>query len=232
MFLLQDFHVFYGPSHVVHGVSLEVREGDAVALIGRNGVGKTTLLKGIMNLVPDTTGVKQFDGKDISPYKPYEIAKLGISYVPEHRGIFPYLTVRENLFLGLANSRDRQKDVPREVYEAMPILEERGGQLAGTLSGGEQQILAIARGLAGRPRLMLIDEFSEGIQPTIVQGIAAYIRRINAEGVGILIVEQNARLALRIASRGYVMEKGQIVAHGSSEDLLADETLLQKHLVI
>ncbi len=231
MLRVDSLHASYGRSMVLHGVSIVVDEGEVVCLLGRNGVGKTTLLRSIVGLVQVPEGKIHWRGEDTTGLEPFELARRGIGVVPEGRGIFPDLTVLENLKLGLANGRAGPR-VPDSIFEQFPLLLERRSQLAGTLSGGEQQMLAIARALVGQPALLLIDEFSEGLQPNIVQRIAEIIRETNRSGVSVLLVEQNARLALSIARRGYILEKGRVVHAGESDELLGDESALQRYLVV
>lgn len=232
LLLAREVQAFYGDSHVLHGVDLEVREGEVVCLLGRNGVGKTTFLNSIMGLVDRRAGHMGFQGQSLMACSPYQIARLGISLVPEDRGIFAGLSVYENLLLGMINGRAWDAEALPEVYAYFPILEERRHQSAETLSGGEQQMLAIARGLVGRPKLMLIDEFSEGLQPSMVRRIAEIIEIIHKRGVSVLLVEQNSRLALSLASRFYIMEKGRVVHWGEVADLEGDEAALRRYLVI
>lgn len=223
----------YGKVEILRGVSLEVAPGEIVCLLGRNGMGKTTLIKTIMGLTTISAGDIYYKGKKITYSHTHLIARLGISFVPENRGIFSGLSVAENLRVGtLIRQAADGRRIDDAIFEYFPILRERAGQRGGSLSGGEQQMLAIARGLVGSPDLMLIDEFSEGLQPSIVRAITEALREINQKGVSILLVEQNAKLALGLANRGYIMEKGKIVHEGDCHSLLADKALLHKHLVI
>jgi len=213
MLRLQDVTAGYGPTNCLKEVSLEVREGEIVVLLGANGAGKTTTLMAISGLVAVRGGAMTFRGRTLNGMAAAEIVGLGISHVPEGRRILPRLTIQENLELGAYLRRDRaaiRHDLAR-VCALFPILAERRRQLAGTLSGGEQQMLAIARGLMARPRLLLLDEPSLGLAPKLVVAIFETIRRINRDGVSILLVEQNAYQALHIAHRGYVLETGRIV---------------------
>ena len=216
----------YGQTPVLLGTNLRLDRGEMVTLLGRNGVGKTTLLRAIMGMVRIGQGTVAIDGRTITGLAPYRIAAEGISYIPQGRGIFPRLTVEENVRLGTKARRERNPAVPPEVYDYFPILRERAGQRAGTLSGGEQQMLAIGRGLAAKPRIMLLDEPSEGIQPSIVHRIGDVLRQINAEtGMTILLVEQNLDLGLSVAARCLIMEKGQVVFEGTPAETGKEEVI-------
>ena len=221
MLALENIHTFYGRSHILQGVSLSVQPKEIVCLLGRNGVGKTTTLKSIIGLTPPRSGAIRFENKEISGLKTHEISRKGISYVPEDRRIFAALTVEENLILGAknligANSETKKINLGK-IYNYFPILRARKKQSGGTLSGGEQQMLTIARGLMGSPKLMLLDEPFEGLAPLIVKELAKIISLLSREeGLTILLVEQNARMALRMADRGYVLEKGSITFEGTS----------------
>jgi branched-chain amino acid transport system ATP-binding protein len=231
MLEVRDIHAFRGHTHVLHGASLEVKAGEMVALIGRNGMGKTTLLRSVLGLCEVTQGSIVFDGRDVTRAPTYAIARQGIGVVPEGRGIFPGLRVQENLLMGLPTGKGADQALAA-IYERFPLLKSRARDHGGNLSGGQQQILAIARALMSRPRLLLIDEFSEGIQPNIVREISEMLQELNREGTAILLVEQNARLALGMSHRGYILEKGQIVASGAAAELLHDEHALAQHLVV
>jgi branched-chain amino acid transport system ATP-binding protein len=225
---------YYGRLLVLRGVSLEVPEGQIVALLGSNGAGKTTLLRTIIGMIPDQPqkGTVEFLGRRINGWDPEDIARLGLAYVPEGRGIFPELTVRENLLLGAYARRDTravQEDLER-VYGKFPVLRERARQLAGTLSGGEQQMLAIARALLMRPKLLMLDEPSLGLAPLVVREIFRIVQEIHREGTTILLVEQNARLALTLAHYGYVLETGRIVLEGSTEELRENPNVQELYL--
>ncbi len=217
MLTLENVHAYYGKSHVLHGISLEVGEGEVVGILGRNGVGKTTTMKSIIGLV-DRKGLIRFNGKDISGLPPYKIARLGIGYVPQGRMIFPGLTVFENLIVGA-----KQEDTGKlnEIYELFPRLDERRDQLAGTLSGGEQQMLAIARALMSSPDLMLLDEPSTGLSPIATMTIYEKLKELTSR-LSLLIAEQNVHQAFEIADRIYVLENGRIVAEGKPSELSED----------
>jgi urea transport system ATP-binding protein len=220
---VENLNVSYGQSRICHNVSLRIKPGEAVCLLGRNGVGKTTLLRGILRLNPDSVGHCTFAGRDISRLSTQGIARHGVGYVPQGRELFPDLTVRDNLRLGTVIGLGRPGPIPPQVFDFFPLLKERLDQRAGTLSGGEQQMAAIGRALAGRPRLLLLDEPTEGIQPTIVQHLHDVLGQIQAETeLALLLVEQNLDFALSIATRGYVMEKGCIVAEGDAGELRRD----------
>jgi branched-chain amino acid transport system ATP-binding protein len=218
----------YGKSQVLQGVDLEVGRGEAVALLGRNGVGKSTTLRAIMRLTPPAAGSITFDGAALDKVSAHRIAALGIGYVPQGRRIFPTLTVLENLCIGLARAPSGA-DLDH-VYERFPILKERRDQPGGTLSGGEQQQLAIARCLITKPKLLLLDEPTEGIMPILVTKIRDEIRAINAAGVSLLLVEQNIATALSLCSRVYFMEKGRIGFAGPAEAVKRDPALIHRYL--
>lgn len=230
MLAVEDIHAVRGDTRILHGVSLHLDKGEIVAILGRNGMGKTTLLRSVIGLSKVTQGAITLDGIDITRTPTYAIVRQGLGVVLEDRGMFASLTVEENLRMGLNESRRAGTGLGR-IYDRFPALRERRSDQAGSLSGGQQQVLAIARALISQPRLLLIDEFSEGIQPSIVKEICAVLRQLNAEGVSILIVEQNARLALGLAHRGYILEKGRVVASGVSESLLSED-VLKRHLVV
>ena len=232
MLKLSDVHAYYGPSHVLQGVSLEVRAGEIVALLGRNGMGKTTTLKAVMGFVRVQGGAVEFHGRPIGGLRPHEVACLGIGYVPENRRIFPGLTVRENLELGLSNAARitedlRQRNLER-VFHHFPILRERAGMQGRNLSGGQQQMLTIARAMMGEAKLILMDEPTQGLAPALVREIRDIIRELKGMGITVLLVEQNARVALNVADRGYIMEKGRVVFGASAETLRASELTREK----
>ena len=222
----------YGSAQILNGVDLNVGEGQVVALLGRNGVGKTTFLKTIMNIIPFTKGDVTLSGRAITGLKTHEIAKAGIGYVPQGRGIFDKLTVEENLKMGLRANPSSSAGVPDFIFERFPILAERRRQIAGTMSGGQKQQLAISRALCGEPKVLLLDEPSEGIQPNIVQDIGHFIRELAVtRGISTLLVEQNLGLVKGAADRFAIMVKGQVI-YGGSPSELDDEELLQRYLSV
>lgn len=229
---INDLSVAYGGIRAVKGISLSVEEGELVTLIGANGAGKTTTLNTLGGLLTPASGSMQYAGQDLVKLPAHERVKKGLALVPEGRGIFARLTVAENLLMGAYHRNDKANiaaDLARS-YELFPRLKEREHQLAGTLSGGEQQMLAIGRALMSRPRLLLLDEPSMGLAPLMVEKIFEIIRAINAEGVAVLLIEQNARLALAAARRAYVMESGSITLSGPAAELAADERVRAAYL--
>jgi len=229
---VNNIDVYYGEVQALWGVSLEVQEGEIVTLIGSNGAGKTTTLRTIAGLLHPASGTIEFEGEVISGLPPYEVVKRKISLVPEGRRLFPLMTTLENLELGslTPDAKAKRKDSLDYVFEIFPLLKERRNQLAGTLSGGEQQMLAIARGLMSRPKLLMLDEPSLGLAPILVEEMFDIVKRINQEGVTILLVEQNIDHALKIADRGYVLETGKITMYGNATELLEDERLKEAYL--
>ncbi len=237
MYMLEvnDIQTYYGNIKALKGVSVTISEGEIITLIGANGAGKSTTLMSICGIVPPRSGDVTFMGEAITGMKPNEIVQRGIIQVPEGRRIFPFLTVKENLDMGafLRNDTEEMKKDLEYVYEMFPILAERRNQPGGTLSGGEQQMLAISRALMAKPRLLLLDEPSLGLAPIIVQRIFEVIRKINTESkVTVFLVEQNANLALKIAHRGYVMETGRIILHDTSANLMQNEEMKKAYLGI
>jgi branched-chain amino acid transport system ATP-binding protein len=226
---LESVHAAYGPSRVLHGVSLEARDGEVVSLLGRNGAGKSTTLKAIMNLVEVTAGRITLDGRDITRLPTHEISRLGIGYVPEDRRIFGDLTVEENLLVG---ARGRGAWSAERVYRFFPRLGEMARRRGGSLSGGEQQMLTVARTLMGNPRILLLDEPSEGLAPVIVRALGDQVAALRREGLTILLSEQNLKFAARLADRVYIIEKGQIRFEGAMRDLLADESVRRAYLTV
>uniref|UniRef100_A0A831THS7 ABC transporter ATP-binding protein n=1 Tax=Thermorudis peleae TaxID=1382356 RepID=A0A831THS7_9BACT len=229
---LESVHVYYGPIHALRGVSLTVERGEIVTLLGANGAGKTTTLRSISGLIRPARGRIALEGRNIAGLPPHEIVKLGVGHVPEGRRIFPRLSVEENLALGAFTITDRQEIRRRleEVLQLFPRLAERRRQQGGTLSGGEQQMLAIGRALMMQPRIMLLDEPSMGLAPVLVESIFEVIQRLNQRGTTILLVEQNARMALEVAHRGYVLETGSIVLEGPAAELAHDPRVQAAYL--
>ena len=235
MLKLSNIHTYYGNIHALKGIDIQVEEGEVISLIGANGAGKSTTLMTTSGIIPAKKGTIEFNGEDITHMSPDDIVKKGICQVPEGRRIFPYLTVAENLDMGafLRKDTDQIKQDLEHVYELFPILENRRNQAGGTLSGGEQQMLAISRALMSRPRLLLLDEPSLGLAPIVVKQIFSIIEKINQESsTTIFIVEQNANLALKAAHRGYVMETGRITLTDTGENLLANEDVKKAYLGI
>jgi len=235
MLVLENVDAHYGKSHVLHGVSIEVRAGEVVGLLGRNGVGKTTTLKAIMGMVRRTGGRITFDGRDLGGVPPHGLAGLGIAWVPEERRIFRLLTVLENLRTGLDRpgvTPDRRERLLEKVYSYFPILRERRNQAGGTLSGGEQQMLAIARAMMLEPKIILLDEPTEGLMPRMVAQIREIIGVLHKERVAILLVEQNVPLTLEVSSRIYIMEKGVVRHHAPAAELRANNAVIHQYLGI
>ena len=233
MLALENVHTYYGKSHVLHGVSIEVGPGEVVGLLGRNGVGKSTTLKTIMGLVRPSEGRVQFDGRDIAGLAPHRLAHAGIAYVPEDRRIFRLLTVLENLRTGLDRPSvpaERRQELLDKVYTSFPVLRERRNQVGGTLSGGEQQMLAIARAMMLEPKIILLDEPTEGLMPRMVSQIREIIEVLHGNGVAILLVEQNVPLTLDASNRVYIMEKGVVRHHAPAAALRADHTVIHQYL--
>ncbi len=234
MLTMHGLNAWYGGSHVLQGVDLEVTEGEIVCLVGRNGAGKTTTLKSVMGLLARTTGQVRFGGKDLIALPAHARYRLGLAYVPEERRIVPGLTVRENLTLGLLASPHRRNEarIIDRLAETFPRLAERLPQQASTMSGGEQQMLAIARALAASPRLIMLDEPSEGIMPVLVDEMFALFQALRRDGMTILLVEQNVELALAIADRAYVLDGGIVVHTGRARDMLADPAIVERYCAV
>jgi branched-chain amino acid transport system ATP-binding protein len=230
---VEDVHTYYGKSHILHGVSLVVGKGEVVGLLGRNGVGKSTTLKTIMGLVHPSEGKVLLEGKSIASFPAHKLARLGIAYVPEDRRIFRLLTVMENLRTGLDRhgvSETRKQELLDKVFAYFPVLAERRSQAGGTLSGGEQQMLAIARAMMLEPKIILLDEPTEGLMPRMVSQIREIIDVLHREGVAILLVEQNVPLTLAASQRVYIMEKGAVRHHCAASELNVDDPIIQQYL--
>jgi branched-chain amino acid transport system ATP-binding protein len=233
MLALHDVHTYYGKSHILHGVSIEVGAGEVVGLLGRNGVGKSTTLKTIMGIVRPSQGRVVFEQRDVSGMPSYRVARIGIGYVPEDRRIFRLLTVLENLRTGLDRQgmTDARRDALLEkAYANFPVLRERRNQAGGTLSGGEQQMLAIARAMMLEPKVILLDEPTEGLMPRMVGQIHEIIKVLHREGVAILLVEQNVPLTLEVSDRVYIMEKGVVRHHAPASELRANHAVIHQYL--
>lgn len=232
MLKVNDLSVNYGVIQAVRNVSFSVNKGEIVTLIGANGAGKTTILRAISGLEKASGGNIEFEGKDLTKIPAQHIVAAGVSQVPEGRHVFPGLTVLENLEMGAFLQKDKEvyKRTLKQAYEWFPILEERKNQDAATLSGGEQQMLAMARALMSQPKMILLDEPSMGLAPIFIKEIFRIIKEINASGMTVLLIEQNAKMALSIADRGYVLETGNIVSEGSGEELLISEEVVRAYL--
>jgi branched-chain amino acid transport system ATP-binding protein len=231
MLEVRDLHAYYGKSHILQGVSFDVGEGEIVSLLGRNGVGRSTTIKAIMGDVPPQGSVR-FRGEELAGLPPHVIARKGLGYVPENRDIFPGLTVRENLLLGMKSTKHKGRWSYDDVFELFPALGERAEVLGGVLSGGEQQMLTICRTLMGDPQLIMIDEPTEGLAPRLVELVGDLLERIAARGVSILLVEQKLTIALRVSRRLYVMGHGRIVFEGTPEHLRANAAVRKEWLEV
>jgi branched-chain amino acid transport system ATP-binding protein len=230
---LEDLHTYYGKSHILHGVSLQVGAGEVVGLLGRNGVGKSTTLKTILGLVQPSQGKVLLDGNAITGIPAHKLARLGIGYVPEDRRIFHLLTVMENLRTGLDRhgvTEERRQALLDKVFRFFPVLSERYNQAGGTLSGGEQQMLAIARAMMLEPKIILLDEPTEGLMPRMVSQIRQIIDVLHNEGVAILLVEQNVPLTLEASQRVYIMEKGSVRHHSAASEIEVDDPVIKQYL--
>ena len=231
MLKVDNINVYYGAIHAIKDISFEVNEGEIVTLIGANGAGKSTILKTVSGLLRSKTGSISFEGGDISHLAPHKVVNLGLAHVPEGRRVFTRMTVEENLEMGAYTRPNSEVDAGiAAVYEQFPRLKERRKQVAGTLSGGEQQMLAMGRALMSKPKLLMLDEPSMGLAPILVEQIFEIIQSLHKAGTTILLVEQNAQMALSVADRGYVLETGRIVATGTGKDLLADESVKKAYL--
>jgi branched-chain amino acid transport system ATP-binding protein len=231
MLEVNDINTYYGKSHIIQGLSLKVEEGEAVALLGRNGVGKTTTIRSIIGFTPPKTGDILFKGKQIARRKPEFISRMGMGLVPQGRRVFPNLTVKENLTMAARGAAKGGWSL-EEIYRYFPRLKEREKNMGNQLSGGEQMMLAIGRGLMINPELLLLDEPSDGLAPMVLHDIANIVMQLQKKGLSILLVEQNIKMALKIASRAYVLNKGQVAWEGPSEDLRNNEELQQQLLVV
>ncbi|MBN9388572.1 MAG: ABC transporter ATP-binding protein [Chloroflexi bacterium] len=231
MLEVNNINTFYGKSHIIQGLSLSVEEGEAVALLGRNGVGKTTTIRSIIGFTPPRSGDILFKGKQIARRKPESISRMGMGLVPQGRRVFPNLTVKENLTVASRGSAKGGWDLER-VYKYFPRLKEREKNLGSQLSGGEQMMLAIGRGLMINPELLLLDEPSDGLAPMVLHDIADIVVQLQKQGLSILLVEQNVKMALKIASRAYVLNKGQVAWAGAAEELRNNEELQHQLLVV
>jgi branched-chain amino acid transport system ATP-binding protein len=230
---VEEIHTYYGKSHILDGVSLAVGNGEVVGLLGRNGVGKSTTLKAVAGLVHPSRGEVRFEGRPIARLPAHRVARLGIGYVPEERRIFPLLTVTENLRTGLDRNgvtAARKKELLEKVYTYFPVLAERRGQAGGTLSGGEQQMLAIARAMMLEPEIILLDEPTEGLMPRMVAQIREIIEVLHREHVAVLLVEQNVRLTLEACRRIYILEKGVVRHHAPAAELQVDDAVIHQYL--
>ncbi|MCH5187790.1 MAG: ABC transporter ATP-binding protein [Oscillospiraceae bacterium] len=232
MLKIEDLHVYYGMIHALKGLSFEVNEGEVITLIGANGAGKTTTLHTVTGLLRPKSGRIVFEGKDLVKMAPHKIVEMGMAHVPEGRRVFQNLTVLANLKLGAYTKHNKAEinETLEMVYERFPRLKERASQIAGTLSGGEQQMLAMGRALMSKPRIILMDEPSMGLSPLLVSEIFDIIKSISAGGTTVLLVEQNAKKALSIADRAYVLETGRIVLSGKASDLLNDDSVKKAYL--
>jgi len=230
MLTVNDIHVYYGSIHAIKGVSFDVQDGEIVALIGANGAGKSTILKTVSGLLHPKTGSIVFGGEDITKTEPHKIVKKGLAHVPEGRRIFLQMTVMENLEMGAFTQKGVSEEDLERVFEHFPRLKERRKQIAGTLSGGEQQMLAIGRALMSHPKLLMLDEPSMGLAPILVEQIFQIIEDLNQAGTTILLVEQNAGMALEIADRAYVLETGNITLQGTGEELMRSEEVRKAYL--
>ena len=230
---VRDLHTFYGTSHILFGVSLEVREGETVCLLGRNGAGKSTTLRSIMGLTPPASGSVTYNGVELIGKPPYTIARLGIGFVPDDRGIFADLTVHENLEIAETRRRPNGDAWTLErLYSAFPMLQGLRARRGEHLSGGEQRLLSVARALLTHPRLLIFDEPAEGLSPLVVRAVREWILRLKQSGMSILLSEQNVRFAMEVSDRAYVIDKGEIRHQGSVEELRANEEIRKRYLMV
>ncbi len=231
MLQVENVNTFYGKSHVLQGISLDVNRGELVSLLGRNGAGKTTTLRSIIGLTPPRSGKIMYEGVNITSRKPFEICKAGIGYVPEDRRIFATLTIEENLNIAVQKGRQKQWDGER-IFALFPNLGERKKHRGKELSGGEQQMLAVARALMGNPSLLLLDEPTEGLAPLIIEELIHVIGKIKQEGVTVLLVEQNVESTFKVADRHYILQQGKVVYSGKNEDLKEDKEVMLRYLSV
>lgn len=227
---VKRINTFYGISHILFDLSLEIDYGEVVCILGRNGVGKSTTMQSIMGLTPFRSGDIFFEGRSIKKKRPYEVSRMGIGFVPEDRIIFPDLSVKENLEMGTSNGRNRGPWTYERIYEMFPILKDRQLQLGGTFSGGEQQMLTIARTLMGNPKLLLLDEPTEGLSPLIRKELGQKVAELKNEGMPILLSEQNSAFVMRLTDRAYILEKGAVKWNGDIDTLKQQPEILQKYL--
>ncbi len=231
MLSIQKLHAFYGKSHILHGVDLEVKPGEIVSLLGRNGSGRSTTIKAIMGLV-DAQGSVKWNGQELLGHKTYDIARHGLGYVPESRDVFPKLTVEQNLLLGQKGGKTKGRWSLDDMYQMFPRLKERQHTEAGVMSGGEQQMLTLCRTLMGDPDLIMIDEPTEGLAPKIVELVGDYLKELQKRGLAVLLVEQKLTIALDISQRCYVMGHGEVVFHGTPDELRADQYVRKEWLEV
>ncbi len=231
MLLVNDLHAYYGKSHILQGVSFDVKEGEIVSLLGRNGVGRSTTCKAIMGDVPPVGSIK-FKGQEIAGLKAHDIAHIGLGYVPENRDIFPTMTVRDNLLLGMKKANQEGRWKVEDLFDLFPNLRARQDNAGGVLSGGEQQMLTMCRTLMGDPDLIMIDEPTEGLAPKLVEQVGVLLEEIASRGISILLVEQKLTIALKISHRVFVMGHGRMVFEGTPDELRADETVRQEWLEV
>jgi branched-chain amino acid transport system ATP-binding protein len=230
MLELNDIHTYYGRSHILQGISMNLQKGEVICLLGRNGAGKTTTLRSIMGFTPPRRGSIKFEGMDLAKLPPYEICRLGIGYVPQDRRIFPTLSVQDNL--EVIERRVEDGWTTEKIFSTFPILEKLKTRKGRHLSGGEQQILAVARPLMTNPKLLLLDEPSEGLAPLIVRAIEELVKEIITTGISVILAEQNMRFAMNIAQRGYIIDKGRIHHQGTIEELKEDKEIIGKYLAV
>ena len=232
MLQLDKIHTYYGQSHILYGISMKVEEGSVVALLGRNGMGKTTTIHSIMGITPPSQGSVIFKGKDITRLQPYQIPQTGLALVPQGRRIFPFLSVKENLTIGAKRTTKREDWTLDKIYFLFPILKQRSSLRGNLLSGGEQQMLAIGRGLMTNPDMLLMDEPSEGLAPLIVREVTHVIRELHKSGLSILLVEQNLKMALAVADYVYILNKGRTAYQSSPSDLRANKEIISTYLSV